>query len=201
MLRDWFWLIGGAGSAKKLRIAGCGLRVAGCGLRGFRKVPLRIPFRLPLRFPEGSAKVPRKLREGSARFRNGFLKDFPCWEGSARFRKGSVKVAKVPRRFRESCGKVPQGSAKVPRNFLRLSLASKVPQGSAKVPRKLREGSARFREGSAKFLKAFPCFQGSARFREGSAKVAGRFRKVPRVAGCEVPQGSAKVPRNFLRFS
>ena len=41
--------------------------------------------------------------EGSARFRNGFLKDFLCWEGSVRFRK-------VPRRFRE----VPQGSAKVP---------------------------------------------------------------------------------------
>ena len=58
------------------------LRVAGCGLRGFRKVPLRIPFRLPLRFPEGSAKVPRKLREGSARLLKGsakFLKAFPCF--------------------------------------------------------------------------------------------------------------------------
>ena len=84
-----------------------------------------------------------------------------------------------------------------------------------KVPRKLREGSARFREGSAKFLKAFPCFQGSARFRKGSAKVAGRFRKVPRVAGCgfhevtvripfrfplRFPEGSAKVPQVPQRF-
>ena len=105
--------------------------------------------------PQGSAKVPRKLR---------------------RFRK-------VPRKLRE-------GSAKVPRNFLRLSLASKVPQGSAEVPRKLREGSARFRG-----LRVAGCgvrevplripFRFPLRFPEGSAKV-------PRV-----PQGSAR----FLKVS
>ena len=148
--------------------------------------------------PQGSAKVARRFRKVPQWFSQGFSLLGRFRKVPQRFRESCEGSA----RFRESCGKVPQGSAKVPRNFLRLSLASKVPQGSAEVPRKLREGSARFRglrvagcevprrfrEDFAKFLKAFPCFQGSTRFREGSAKVAGRFRKVPR----KLREGSAR---------
>ena len=77
-----------------------------------------------------------RFREVPRRFRNGFLKDFPCWEGSARFREGSA-------RFREDCG-------------LRVANCEWVLQGCARF----REGSAGFREGSARFHKV------SARFRE-----------------------------------
>ena len=65
--------------------------------------------------------------------------------------------------------------------FLRISLAGKVPQGSAKVPRRvrvasceLRVGSARFREVPRRFrngfLKELLCREDSARLCEGFAK-------------------------------
>ena len=116
-------------------------------------------------------KVPRKLREGSTRLRNGFPKDFP------------LLGTEVPQ------GSVNEGSASV---FLRISLKGRfcrVPRRFLafklgrfrKVPRRFRKVTVprRFREGSARFCK-------------GSPKVARRF--------CNVPQGSARSRKGFARF-
>ena len=85
--------------------------------KGSAMVFLRISF--AEKVPRGSAKVAGcELRVGSARFRevprrfrNGFLKDFPCWEGSARFREGSA-------RFREGSARFRKGSARFRNGFL-----------------------------------------------------------------------------------
>ena len=149
-LKNWWLERGPPGSATRVVTT----VVTTEGSAGFRKVPLYFLKDFPLgrfrRVPRGSAKVP----QGSARFRNCFLKHFPYWAGSARFR----RVPQGSAGFR----RVPQGSAMA---FLRISLAGQVPQGSARfrvVPRRFRG----FRKVPLRFPFRFPLG-----FPEGSAKV------------------------------
>ena len=160
----------------------------------FRKVPRR--FRESCgKVPQGSAgcglRGSARFREGSAKFLKVFLRIFLA----GKVPQGSAKVPRKLRRFRKVPRKLREGSAKVPRNFLRLSLASKVPQGSAEVPRKLREGSARFRGLQGCGFRKVPLripFRFPLSFPEGSAKVL----KFPRrfLSGCFLnPRESSKL--------